>query len=86
MRALASARGDIYAEDGFAEFRTLVAAYRPDRPERLADAYFQRREPEELLYDEIEAIWAPIAERDDWSAFEAKLASIEAARLAWGLG
>ena len=85
VRALASARGDIYAEDGLAEFRTLVAAYRPDRPERLGDPYFQRREPEELLYDEIEAIWAPIAERDDWSAFEAKLASIEVARRAWGL-
>ncbi len=42
-------------------------------------------EPEELLYDEIEAIWADIAERDDWGPFEAKLAAIESARLAWGL-
>ncbi len=85
VRALGSARGDLYAGDGFAEFRTLIADYAAERPERLADPYFQRREPEELLYDEIEAIWAPIAERDDWSAFAAKLASIEVARLAWGL-
>jgi uncharacterized protein YdiU (UPF0061 family) len=84
-RAAASPRADIYAGEAFAEFRGLLAAYGPDRPERLEDAYFARREPEELLYDEIEAIWTPIAERDDWSVFAAKLASIEAARRAWGL-
>lgn len=86
VRALAGVRGDLYAEDGFAEFRTLIATYEPDRPERLADPYFQRSEPEELLYDEIEALWAEIAERDDWSAFNAKLATIEKARLAWAFG
>jgi len=84
-RAAASPRADIYAGEAFADFRGLVSAYTADRPERLADPYFARPEPEELLYDEIEAIWAPIAERDDWSAFEAKLASIDAARLAWSL-
>jgi uncharacterized protein YdiU (UPF0061 family) len=84
-RAMASVRGDIYAGEAFAEFRGLVGAYSAERPERLANSYFQRPEPEELLYDEIEAIWARIAEDDDWSAFHAKLASIEAARLALGL-
>ena len=84
-RAEASARGPIYRGEGFAEFRRLIASREPDRPERLADPYFAAAEPEELLYDQIEALWAPIAGADDWSAFEAKLASIEAARLAWGL-
>ena len=84
-RALGGVRGDLYGLDGVREFRSLLAAYTPDRPERLADRYFQRPEPEELLYDEIEAIWAPIAESDDWSAFQSKLGAIEAARLAWGL-
>jgi uncharacterized protein YdiU (UPF0061 family) len=84
-RALAGPRADLYAEEDFAEFRRLLGAYEPDRPERLADPYFARLEPEELLYDEIEAIWTPIAEADDWSAFDAKLAAIELARLAWGL-
>jgi uncharacterized protein YdiU (UPF0061 family) len=84
-RALAGVRGDLYGQDGFLEFRGLLAAYTPDRPERLADPYFARPEPEELLYDEIEALWAAIAERDDWSVFEAKLDAIERARVAWGL-
>jgi hypothetical protein len=83
-RAMAGPRAGLYAEAGFAEFRRLLAGYEPDRPERLADPYFAQAEPEELLYDEIEALWAPIAERDDWSAFEAKLAAIEAARRAYG--
>jgi len=32
----------------------------------------QSERPESLLYDEIGEIWAPIAEHDDWSAFEQK--------------
>ena len=45
-----------------------------------AKAYFQRDRPCTLLIDEIEAIWARIAEADDWSAFNEKLTQIEATR------
>ena len=84
-RALKGPRAGLYGGEAFADFRRLLGTYAPDRPERLADAYFAREEPQELLYDEIEAIWAEIAEGDDWRAFHAKLASLEAARRAWGL-
>jgi len=84
-RALAGPRAGLYAEDDFAEFRQRLASYAPDRPERLDAAYFARPEPEELLIGEIEAIWADIDARDDWTAFHAKLARIEAARVAWAL-
>ena len=84
-RALAGPRGWLYETEGFTEFRRLLGAYEPDRPGRLGHPCFQRPEPEELLYDEIEAIWARIDQADDWSPFEAKLASIDAARRAWGL-
>ena len=33
-----------------------------------------------MLIDEVEALWAPIAERDDWSPFEAKLCDVAALR------
>jgi len=83
-RADASARGAIYRGAGFADFRALIGTYAPDRPQRLADPYFAAAEPEELLYDQIEALWAKIAADDDWSGFHDKLAGIERARLAWG--
>ncbi|HEX4713223.1 protein adenylyltransferase SelO [Phenylobacterium sp.] len=84
-RALAGTRGDIYAGPDFAEFRGLLSGFQPDRPDRIGDPYFARPEPEELLVGEIEAVWAAIAEADDWAPFAAKLAGIETARLAWGL-
>jgi hypothetical protein len=83
-RALAGPRAALYSGEAFTAFRKLLATREPDRPERLANLYFAGLEPEELLYDQIEALWADIAERDDWSEFEAKLAAIEAARVGWG--
>lgn len=82
-RALAGPRGDIYAGEAFAAFRAGIADHEADRVERLADRYFAGPEPQELLYDEIEAIWGDIAARDDWSAFAAKLAAMETARKAY---
>ena len=84
-RAMAGPRAAHYGGEMFTDFRAKLATFEPERPERLRDPYFARPEPEELLYDEIEALWAPIAAADDWSAFEGKLATIEAARVAWRL-
>jgi uncharacterized protein YdiU (UPF0061 family) len=84
-RALNGPRGGLYGGEAFLAFRALLADRAPDRPERLSHPYFARLDPEELLYEEIEALWAAIAERDDWAPFAAKLARIETAREAWGL-
>ncbi|ODT85999.1 protein adenylyltransferase SelO [Phenylobacterium sp. SCN 70-31] len=85
-RAMSGPRAAVYGEEAFAAFRTGLADYEPERPERLGHPYFAGLEPEELLYDQIEALWAPIAATDDWDAFHEKLARIEIARVAWGLG
>ena len=58
----------------FAELRAQLAAYEPRKPRD--HPYWQDPEPCAMLIDEVEAIWAPIAERDDWSALEAKVAAI----------
>ena len=84
-RALAGPRADLYVTQPFVTFRQCMAAHAAERPERLDQVYFSHAEPEELLIDEIEAIWAPIAEADDWTAFNAKLDRLEEVRLAWGL-
>ena len=85
-RALSGPRAGLYESEAFKAFRGRLADYSPDRPERLADPIFQRPEPEELIIDEVEAVWAPIDQTDDWSLFYAKLERIEAARRAYGLG
>ena len=41
---------------------------------------FARPEPEEMLIDEVEAIWAAIDGGDDWAPFHGKLAGLERAR------
>jgi uncharacterized protein YdiU (UPF0061 family) len=83
-RAMASSRAELYAGEAFLKLRALFAGRDADRPERLAAPYFAAPEPEELLYDEIEALWAAIAQDDDWDPFHAKLARIDTARRAWG--
>jgi hypothetical protein len=65
-----------YAAPAFDAFRHAIAAYVPNEP--LDHAYWADTEPCGMLIDEVEAIWAPIAEHDDWARFEAKVASIRA--------
>ena len=84
-RALAGLRGALYQGEAARAFRQALADYEPETPGRLTNPYFAGPEPEELLYDEIEVIWAAIAEQDDWSRFGAKLERIDQARQAWGL-
>lgn len=42
--------------------------------------YFDQEKATTLLIDEIESLWIPIAEHDDWSLYEAKLRSIRSMR------
>ena len=58
----------------FAGLRALLAEYRPRKPRD--HPYWSDAEPCSMLIDEVEAIWAPIAGSDDWSALEAKVAAI----------
>ncbi|PZO03127.1 MAG: YdiU family protein [Alphaproteobacteria bacterium] len=79
-RALGGPRGKLYQGEAFDAFRFALFEHAPDRPERLEASVFARPEPEEVLIDEVEAIWADIADLDDWSALNAKLDRIEQAR------
>lgn len=79
-RALQGPRGKLYQGETFDAFRVALFDHAPDRPERLEAPMFAAAEPEELLIDEVEAIWAAIEADDDWGPLEAKLARIEAAR------
>lgn len=82
-RAAASPNAALYEEAAFDAVRGGLLSRDAARPERLDTAYFQRSAPVSLVIDEIEALWAPIAEDDDWSAYAQKLVDMEAARVAY---
>jgi uncharacterized protein YdiU (UPF0061 family) len=85
-RAADSPQAALYARDDFTPIRAgLETRTAPGSGEALSLAYFQRPQPVSLVIDEVEAIWAPIAERDDWSVFEAKLNEIADLRDALGM-
>ena len=63
-----------YADEDFAGFRDAVAPYAPLFA--LTHGYWGDRDPCGMGIDEVEAIWAPIGERDDWSALTDKIVAI----------
>jgi uncharacterized protein YdiU (UPF0061 family) len=81
-RALAGPRAALYQTKAFADFRFALFEHEPDRPERLEHPVFAAAEPEEMLIDEVEALWAAIDADNDWSLLHDKLARLEATRAA----
>ena len=84
-RALAGPRAKLYQGEAFDAFRFALFEHEPERAERLEHPFFTGSGPEEMLIDEVEAIWAAVDASDDWGPFEAKLARLARAREAWAL-
>jgi uncharacterized protein YdiU (UPF0061 family) len=72
-RALAGAARNHYESAAFSELRRMLEQREAAAPARLGEAYFQQDAPCTLLIEEIESLWQPIADADDWSLFGAKL-------------
>lgn len=68
----------LYGDSGFEPISGKMKDIEPDRPARLDHAYFQGERPCGMLIDEMEALWAPIADADDWAPLEAKIDAIRA--------
>lgn len=76
-RAAAGPQAALYADTSFMPVRTGLEMRTPaDAARRLSHPYFQSTAPHTMLIEDVEAVWAPIAERDDWSLFDAKLTQI----------
>jgi uncharacterized protein YdiU (UPF0061 family) len=71
---------DGYEGPAFQGVREALAGYEPSGP---SHPYFERQRPCTLLIEEVEALWAPIAEHDDWQPLAEKLAEIETVRQAY---
>jgi uncharacterized protein YdiU (UPF0061 family) len=84
-RAAASPSAEFYAAENFAPVFATIAAHQAVAGGRLDHPYFSRETPCTMLIDEMEALWEPIADSDDWSAFNAKLGDIASMREAYSL-
>ncbi|MBX7249818.1 MAG: YdiU family protein [Caulobacteraceae bacterium] len=82
-RARRGARAGAYSGSAFAAFHTALGPYEPAGA--LGHGYFGAADPQEMLYPEVEAIWAPIADKDDWSLFHAKIRDVRDAGEAYAL-
>ncbi|MEZ5957767.1 MAG: YdiU family protein [Hyphomonadaceae bacterium] len=84
-RAAASPQAALYTAPAFEPIRAgMEERTGPNTGQSLGHSYFQRAAPVTMLIDEVEALWTPIAERDDWSLFESKLRDIAGMREAHG--
>lgn len=75
-RAEKSPSANLYVQAAFHPVRDALNAFDAASEDTLDHPYFERRTPCTMLIEEVEALWAPIAAEDDWTAFEAKLAEI----------
>ncbi len=82
-KALAGPLGALYTADAFAPVLAALELYEP-RPDARAHPYFERERPRTMLIDEVEGVWAAIANDDDWSGFEAVIEDIGSMRAAYG--
>lgn len=84
-RAKASPSAAFYQTEAFAPLRAALAEHETAADARLDHAYFRRKAPCGMLIDEVESLWAPIAEADDWAPLYAKIEEIGVMREAYGL-
>ncbi|SCY72954.1 protein adenylyltransferase SelO [Microvirga guangxiensis] len=75
-RAGQSPSAAFYAHPTFQDFRDALEDFEPVSRLKLDHPYFARLTPCTMLIDDVEAIWEPIASRDDWTAFRSKLEDI----------
>jgi uncharacterized protein YdiU (UPF0061 family) len=69
-----------YATDDWKPVLDMLAAAKPIHD--MSHPYFARADAVSMTIDEVEAIWAPIADADDWSALTRKIDDIRAMRAA----
>jgi serine/tyrosine/threonine adenylyltransferase len=84
-RAARSPSAEHYASETFRPVADRLGTYSPTADVNLDHPYFARSQPRTMLIEEVEALWAPIAEADDWSLFRQTLDEIAQMRDAYGI-
>lgn len=74
-----SAKLSFYKKEG-TEFIKALDTFEVADEQLLSHVYFKNEKPCTLIIDEIENLWKPIADKDDWSDYNHKLQSIRQLR------
>jgi hypothetical protein len=69
---------EAYPSDPFRELARRLEGQ--ENPAARSHPYWSDAAPCSMYIDEVESIWARIAQSDDWSAFEDKIASVRRMR------
>ena len=83
-KALEGPRGGFYKSSGFADALDMMINAPTAKGAKTSHDYFQGDEPQSMLIEEVEAIWAPIADQDDWSSLREKIKAIHVMLDAYG--
>jgi protein adenylyltransferase len=75
-----SPQKDLYRGEDFEKFKSLLTDYEIASPEKLSHSYFQNAKPCTLLIEEVEALWQPISDENDWAFFHKKIEDIRSLR------
>jgi uncharacterized protein YdiU (UPF0061 family) len=62
------------------DLKEILKKFTVKNAQKLKHPYFERTKPQTLLIDEIEALWNPIAEEDDWEDFYRKIEDLRSFR------
>jgi uncharacterized protein YdiU (UPF0061 family) len=73
-RAEAGPAAEVYKQPWFDDVRAALAGRAAAVD--LSHPYFARQHPTTLLVEDVENLWAPIADHDDWALFTKKLTDI----------
>lgn len=79
-RLTSSPQADLYQHAAFAALKETVKSFEVLDKTKQKHPYFKGNKACSMLIDELESLWLPIAERDDWAPFESKLQAIRAFR------
>jgi uncharacterized protein YdiU (UPF0061 family) len=60
--------------------KNILVSFEMAQKDLLVNPYFKNPSPQTLLIEEIEELWKPIADQDDWQPFEEKLKALRSFR------
>ncbi|UYL07935.1 YdiU family protein [Bdellovibrio sp. SKB1291214] len=77
-RLARSPQSQVYSHPSFTELKKNLDYYEILDSKKAEHPYFKNSKCCSLIIDELESIWAPIADQDDWALFDKKLQEIRA--------